>query len=179
MLMNECLFLDGLTSVTGVCVTKNEDIVVSDSSIKPKVKIYRSDGKVLSKLEGPFKHPYQVTSNTKTDHIYVVDPRLHCIMKFEGMGRYRGSFGADNLIWPCSACVDNCGNLLVCDRADRKIKMFSEEGAFIGKVLGREDGLVSPIGVCVDTVCKSGRLAIIEEELRTGGEDRVYLKVFK
>lgn len=176
--MNECLFLDGLISVTGVCTTKNEDIVVADSSIKPKVKIYRPDGKVLTRLEGGFQFPTQVTSNIRDGYIYVVDPKLHSIFHFSSMGKYLGHFGTDLLTWPCSASVDLNGNLLVCDRAEKKIQMFTSEGIYIGKVLGREDGLVSPIGVSIDTVCKSGRLAIVEEELIPGGKDRVYLKVF-
>lgn len=84
-----------------------------------------------------------------------------------------GSEGSANgqLKFPRGVCVDQQGNVIVADRNNDRVSMFSESGRFLCNLLTKDDGLKAPYGISITI---AGQLAITES-----GNNRAGFKVFQ
>ncbi|RUS88177.1 hypothetical protein EGW08_004074 [Elysia chlorotica] len=106
----------------------------------------------------------QFMATSKNGVIYVTDlgkkPRLISInnagkLRFQcpPEGNQASEGGADavvNLEAPHGVCVDSQDNVLVVDRAGRKVTLLTSEGVKVKDILTAEDGLTDPCSIAVD-----------------------------
>lgn len=90
---------------------------------------------------GPFNHPTEMLPHPNGD-IYVTDGYRNCrVHRFTRSGQLVTSWGTPGsgegqFHLPHSIAVDAAGMLLVADRANKRIQIFTPEGAFVGMWTG-------------------------------------------
>jgi len=90
---------------------------------------------------GPFNHPTEMLPHPNGD-IYVTDGYRNCrVHRFTRSGQLVTSWGTPGsgegqFHLPHSIAVDADGNLCVADRANKRIQIFTPEGAFVGMWTG-------------------------------------------
>jgi DNA-binding beta-propeller fold protein YncE len=96
---------------------------------------------LAERAAGPFNHPTEMIAHPNGD-IYVTDgyrnARVH---RFTGDGKLKTSWGTpghaeSQFHLPHSIAFDSDGKLYVADRANRRIQIFTPDGAFLGQWTG-------------------------------------------
>jgi len=96
---------------------------------------------LVERAAGPFNHPTEMMKHPNGD-IYVTDgyqnARVH---RFAADGTLKTSWGAPGkgpgqFHLPHSIAFDDAGNLLVADRSNRRIQIFTPEGQYLGEWTG-------------------------------------------
>ncbi len=96
---------------------------------------------LVERAAGPFNHPTEMLPHPNGD-IYVTDgyrnARVH---RFSADGTLKTSWGTPGkgpgqFHLPHSIAIDDDGNLLVCDRSNKRIQIFTPDGEFIGQWTG-------------------------------------------
>jgi hypothetical protein len=135
-----------------VYTTDRSDSVAKSFSLDGKVKLalgtagqHSDTGKVtnwlVERAAGPFNHPTEMMAHPNGD-IYVTDgyrnARVH---RFTRDGRLVTSWGSPGngegqFHLPHSIAIDDDGRLYIADRANKRIQIFTPEGAFLGQWTG-------------------------------------------
>ena len=135
-----------------VYTTDRIDSVAKSFTLDGKVKLalgtpgqHSDTGEVTNWLAqraaGPFNHPTEMLAHPNGD-IYVTDgyrnARVH---RFSADGKLKASWGTPGhgpgqFHLPHSIAVDADANLLVADRANKRIQIFSPDGDFLGQWTG-------------------------------------------
>ena len=135
-----------------VYTTDRIDSVAKSFSLDGKVKLQLGTPGVASdtgnvenwlveRAAGPFNHPTEMLPHPNGD-IYVTDgyqnARVH---RFAADGTLKTSWGAPGkgpgqFHLPHSIAIDDDGNLLVADRANRRIQIFTPEGKYLSEWTG-------------------------------------------
>ncbi|HEX3881311.1 MAG TPA: 6-bladed beta-propeller [Stellaceae bacterium] len=135
-----------------VYTTDRIDSVAKSFSLDGKVKLSLGTPGVASdtgnvenwlveRAAGPFNHPTEMLPHPNGD-IYVTDgyqnARVH---RFAADGTLKTSWGAPGkgpgqFHLPHSIAIDDDGNLLVADRANRRIQIFTPEGKYLREWTG-------------------------------------------
>ena len=123
---------------TGVCVDDRDRVIVSDGG-NDRVQVFDESGKFLFQFGNEserLEYPYQCVSY---HHSFIVaDYYNHMIKVFDSEGQFLykfGGCGSENgqFKYPSGLVVDGRGNLLVCDRDNNRVQMFTMYGRFVGK----------------------------------------------
>jgi hypothetical protein len=135
-----------------VYTTDRSDSAAKSFTLDGKVKLalgtpgqHSDTGEVTNWLAqraaGPFNHPTEMLAHPNGD-IYVTDgyrnARVH---RFSADGKLKASWGTPGhgpgqFHLPHSIAVDADANLLVADRANKRIQIFSPDGDFLGQWTG-------------------------------------------
>jgi hypothetical protein len=135
-----------------VYTTDRSDSVAKSFSLDGKVKLslgtrgqHADTGAVtnwlVERAAGPFNHPTEMLPHPNGD-IYVTDgyrnARVH---RFTSDGKLVKSWGSPGqgpgqFHLPHSIALDDAGNLLVADRSNKRIQIFSPDGDFLGQWTG-------------------------------------------
>jgi 6-bladed beta-propeller protein len=135
-----------------VYTTDRSDSVAKSFSLDGKVKLrlgtpgqHSDTGKIenwlAERAAGPFNHPTEMIAHPNGD-LYVTDgyrnARVH---RFAKDGRLVKSWGEPGhgpgqFHLPHSIAIDDKGRLLVADRANKRIQIFSEDGSYQGEWTG-------------------------------------------
>src|SRR5580700_3816811 len=135
-----------------VYTTDRSDSVAKSFSLDGKVKLalgtagqHSDTGKVtnwlVERAAGPFNHPTEMMAHPNGD-IYVTDgyrnARVH---RFTRDGRLVTSWGSPGngegqFHLPHSIAIDDDGRLYIADRANKRIQIFTPEGAYLGQWTG-------------------------------------------
>jgi hypothetical protein len=101
----------------------------------------RVENWLVERAAGPFNHPTEMMPHPNGD-IYVTDgyrnARVH---RFAADGRLKASWGEPGsgrgqFHLPHSIAIDAEGRLLVADRANRRIQIFTDDGRYVGEWTG-------------------------------------------
>jgi DNA-binding beta-propeller fold protein YncE len=96
---------------------------------------------LVERAAGPFNHPTEMMKHPNGD-IYVTDgyqnARVH---RFSADGKLKTSWGAPGkgpgqFHLPHSIAFDDAGNLMVCDRSNRRIQIFTPDGEYLREWTG-------------------------------------------
>ena len=166
-----------------VYTTDRSDSVVKSFTLDGKVKLqlgtpgqHSDTGKIenwlAERAAGPFNHPTEMMRHPNGD-LYVTDgyrnARVHRFAKNGSLVKSWGEpgHGPGQFHLPHSIAIDDQGRLLVADRANKRIQIFTPEGGF----LGMWTGMGGPNDI---TRGKDGNFVIAEQE---NGGDPAYVTV--
>jgi hypothetical protein len=156
-----------------VYTTDRSDSVAKSFTLDGKVKLAlgtrgqhsdtgRIENWLAERAAGPFNHPTEMIRHPNGD-LYVTDgyrnARVH---RFAPDGRLKVSWGEPGhgpgqFHLPHSIAIDDAGRLLVADRANRRIQIFTPDGAY----LGQWNGMGGPNDISRG---KDGNFYIAEQE---------------
>ena len=139
------------SSPSGIAVSSQGKFIIADVD-KHAVSVHNSDGNLLLQFgtwgsgDYQFSSPSYVTVN-KFDDIIVSDLCNGKIKVYDHAGKYKLSFslspgtsaGNTHAHRPRGICCDQFGNILVADRDNHRISMYTTQGSFIRHVLMRPD----------------------------------------
>ena len=147
-----------LGSPFDVTVLKSGDLAVTDHASED-VKIFTMNGVLQLKINGDFKYPRGITTNSKGD-IIVVDCQLKQITvhnaqtgKIVRTIEAKDSHGAKLLVDPYYVTTTPQDHIVVTDTAAPNIKVFSSDGRYLANYGGygtRKEQVLQPYGVCCD-----------------------------
>jgi DNA-binding beta-propeller fold protein YncE len=135
-----------------VYTTDRMDSVAKSFTLDGKVKLQLGtpgehsdtgevDNWLVERAAGPFNHPTEMMAHPNGD-IYVTDGyRNSRVHRFAADGTLKTSWGTPGngegqFHLPHSIALDDAGNLLVADRSNRRIQIFTPEGKFLGQWTG-------------------------------------------
>ncbi|PVD36344.1 hypothetical protein C0Q70_03323 [Pomacea canaliculata] len=138
---------------SGIAVAADGNFVVSDF-VRNKVLAFTPAGQFVHELGGrgvTFHQPRYVTVSQQGD-IIVSDSGSHQLKVFDQSWKYIRSIGGYGkqdgcLKFPHATCVDVFGNILVCDRYNDRVSVFTRRGEFVRHLLTAAHGIRHPQGL--------------------------------
>ena len=143
---------EGQIKPWGVTVTKNSNIVISDTLDKC-IKIYNMEGLCLQKF-GKFLCPCGIAVNkdgnfVATDFfsasVYVIDITGKALHKFD----FRTDSDA-HMSGRSHICITKNDNLVISDMSNNSVKLFDRSGNLLHQMLCQDIQMSSTSGVCQD-----------------------------
>ncbi|XP_022805531.1 uncharacterized protein LOC111342694 [Stylophora pistillata] len=124
----------------GVCVTSDGRFIVVVEYSNSRIQVFTMDGKPVLKFgdSGSDRLDHPIGCVCYEDKFIATDSSNNCVKVFDSKGQFLYKFGeignADGeLNNPYGVCVDKYGEIVVCDKLNNRIQMFTLEGTFIGK----------------------------------------------
>jgi len=118
------------------------------------VKVLTPDGsKLLLTISDPDRHcPYYAVCHQ--DRFVVSYPRTNNVKIFSKDGVFLYGIGTSGsgdgqLSFPAGICFDTFANLVVCDRGNSRLQIFTIDGKFVNSIEGEYNGLKAPWSVGV------------------------------
>ncbi|RJQ43513.1 MAG: hypothetical protein C4538_12095 [Nitrospiraceae bacterium] len=160
-----------------IATSKAGEIYVVDSD-QDLIKVFNSDGSFKYSFggsgssNGQFTFPTSISIHETSGEIIVVDRQLRQsgtemshgarVQVFDLNGIYKRSFGeygigAGKLSRPVGVIKDEVGRIYVSDAYQQVVRVFDENGLYIGSIYGTENPLRTPLGLVRG---KSNRLFI-------------------
>ncbi|PFX16060.1 E3 ubiquitin-protein ligase TRIM71 [Stylophora pistillata] len=126
----------------GVCVTSDGRFIVVVEYSNSRIQVFTMDGKPVLKFgdSGSDRLDHPIGCVCYEDKFIATDSSNNCVKVFDSKGQFLYKFGeignADGeLNNPYGVCVDKYGEIVVCDKLNNRIQMFTLEGTFIGKTM--------------------------------------------
>ena len=123
-----------------VFITSDGRFIVLTDYMNNRIQVFTMDGEPVFKFgnRGPERLDHPICCVCYEEKFFVTEFNNKCVKVFDERGQFLYKFGEKGngdgqLIQPCGLCVDNYGNLLVCDMENEHILQFSLEGTFTGK----------------------------------------------
>ena len=155
----------------GIAVTTTGNFVVTDVD-RHAVSIHSPDGTLLSQFGTWGNGNYQFNCPAfvavgQDNRIYISDTCNCCIKIFDSTGKFQtkiqfgGVSGASgsNMKRPQGICLDHQGNVLMADRDNHRISIYSLDGNLQRHVITRYDGIKYPCDIKIDS---NGSLVMVE-----------------
>ena len=154
----------------GIAAMPSGNFVVADVD-RHMVSIHSPDGGLLTQFGCWGSGDYQFNSPTyiavtKDEHIIVSDSCNGFIKVFDKTGTFVRKFSSssghvlqDHLRRPQGLCADSQGNILLADRENHRISMFTLEGQFVRHLVSRLNGIKYPCDVRANA---AGQLVVVE-----------------
>ena len=173
------LYINGRSEINGIATDRNDNLILTNIGIRPEVMIYDiKSQKIRTSLNlrknGHFSRPSYVHVCKVTGSIYVSDTGKHCVRVFDNTGRHISNIGRRELVWPLGLTTTKEGDLLVADRVNHRICVYSD-GRFRKTLLTSEDGISDPMGIAIS---HNSTLAVVSHTLLYKG-NKYSLQVFR
>ncbi|XP_019638169.1 PREDICTED: uncharacterized protein LOC109480421 [Branchiostoma belcheri] len=146
---------------------RNNHVIVtwSDGAFSGGVQAFQPDGKVVWDGQRRMKTPTNVAVNGE-GNIFVSDFNTHYIYRFDENGRYVMRFGGagrsgGDLNHPRGICADSSGHILVADRDNQRVVVYTDRGEYVRHIAVRAK---LPTGVAVGP---GGQLVVINHDTIT------------
>jgi len=108
-----------------------------------KIKVLSPDGKdLLLSFSAPGCDLYPCCTVYHQDKFFVCYSGAHCVKVFNNTGVYLYDIGSEGssdgqLSRPTGLAVDKLNRLIVCDRGNERLKLFTLDGKFVTKIEGQ------------------------------------------
>jgi sugar lactone lactonase YvrE len=150
----------GMSSLVGMCIGPQNDILFTDSRLGSIYKI-SSNRKSLEKLNDSLviKQPTGIAWSKVNNEIWVVETAEHRILVLDTNGKPKKTIGirgtgAGEFNFPTFIWIDESGMAFVVDAMNFRIQIFNSKGEFINNFGQAGDGsgyLARPKGIATDT----------------------------
>jgi DNA-binding beta-propeller fold protein YncE len=123
---------------TGIAIDKDNFIYVAYASIT-NCKIVKYNEQTHEKItwgkfgtnEGEFIYPFEIAIDNTNNWLYVTDSINNCIQRFNLDGDFQFKWGEKQLNCPTGIIVDHENNVMIADRNNQTIKIFSPNGKYL------------------------------------------------
>ena len=116
--------------------------IVVTERLGHRIQVLSRDGKTISIFgdRDPEKLLYPISCVPYQNNFFVPDSDNNCIKVFDQSGTFLCKFGKQGnqdgqFLLPRGMLLDNCDNVLVCDRNNNRVQQFSSDGRFTGKTI--------------------------------------------
>ncbi|PFX21614.1 E3 ubiquitin-protein ligase TRIM71 [Stylophora pistillata] len=127
-----------LKNPASVCIKSDGEFIVVVEYGNSRIQVFTMDGEPVLKFGdiGPERLNHPIACVCYEDKFIVTDLKNNCVKVFDSKGQFSHKFGEKGngdgqLEMPTGLCIDNYGNLLLCDVV--RIQQFTLEGTFTGK----------------------------------------------
>nr|XP_022345839.1 LOW QUALITY PROTEIN: tripartite motif-containing protein 55-like [Crassostrea virginica] len=136
----------------------NGDILVGMYKLtEAKVTRYTKAGKEIQNIQRDnkgqklYRLPYYITENINGD-ICTSDYNKRAVVVVNKSGQHRFSYTGQgqSQFQPYGICTDVLSHILVCEIISESVHLLDQDGEFLSVILSPQQGIKSPIGVCVD-----------------------------
>ena len=150
----------------GLCIDTNGDVMVADSG-NNRISVFSKQLKFKSCLGiGHLQYPQDV--KLSDDHIVVLDFGTKCFHFFSRDGHLLSScvpqgYKDSSVNSPLFFCLDAASNIIISDRYNHAIKIFTELGHHIhtiGRYGNGRGEFIRPLGVCIS---KLGNIFVVSD----------------
>ncbi len=150
-----------------LCIATNSkgDIIVSDYLVH-SLFMYDQHGTFVRRIghSGTFNHPAFICIDAD-DNIIVSDTNNDCVQIFDPSGNFLLQFGSPGngkgeLKQPFGVATDG-KHILVVDSGNRRLQIFTKEGAFAGLIESVDDPFDQPRGMAIST---DGRVYVADRD---------------
>ena len=146
----------------GLCCLHSGEVAVTFFP-DGKVVIYNRCGKIIQELDEKLLRPYQVAQNKVNNDLYVCDKNsfTECssgkVVALDASYHSRYEYtGQDNAeFYPMDLCTDSAGHVLITDYKNHRVHILDKDGRFLQYLLTREQGLLEPVSIDVDSKGKA------------------------
>ena len=131
------------------------------------IKVLTPDGKNLLQsfsAPGSYQEPWCVVY--QQDKIFVSYPEVNRVTVFNNAGEYLYDIGSEGsgdgqLLFPCGLAIDKFNRLIVCDRGNSRLQLFTPDGKYVSKVAGSVFDHISHLVGCA--VSNTGHLFVTDK----------------
>ena len=134
-----------------VAVNENNEIAVTEADIH-RTQVFNGNGTHLRSFGkkgdqlGDFECPVGIAFHN--NNIIVAEFRNHRVQLFNRQGESLGQFGGEGnldhqLKTPIGLSIDSDGNIIVVDKGNKLVKIFSDDGQILFHI-GTEDSFITP-----------------------------------
>ena len=108
-----------------------------------QIKVLSPDGNdLLQSFSAPDYDSYPCCAIYHQDTFFVSYPHAHCVKVFNNAGVYQYDIGCegsgDGQLWfPLGLVIDKFNQLIVCDRGNKRLELFTLDGKFVTKITGQ------------------------------------------
>lgn len=138
----------------------NEDILIGmHNKQEAKIVRFESTGKELETIQRNSKtgedlycYPHYITEGPTGD-VCASDFEKFSVITVNRKGEYKFTYKGPKKaqFFPHGICTDKVGNILVCDNQCKyRIHMLDPDGVFLRFLLSKDDGILEPLGLCID-----------------------------
>ena len=161
----------------GIAIEEDNQLILIADSGNSRVQIVSFEGQFMTRFgQDTLKYPWSIT--VSNEHVFITDTGLHALLKFN-RNSYKlvmrtGTQGSEDgqFDYPRGLCVDYNGDVLLADRDNNRVSVFSKDLIFIsnigiGQLKGPRDVKLTPDSVvvvldwspkCVHFYSKNGHL---------------------
>ena len=168
---------DNELSATGIAIDEDNKLILIADCLNSRVQIVSFDGLFMNRFgQDTLERPYGIT--VSIEHVFITDTELNALLQFDRNnyevvmrtgteGSEEGQFNS-----PQGLCIDYNGDVLVADRDNNRVSVFSKDLIFVsnigvGQLKNPEDVKLTPDSVvvvldwspkCVHFYSKNGHL---------------------
>ena len=143
-------YLPSGADVSGMCLTGDGEILATDG-VSDQVHLINNEKILESSWTLPRLLGEDHDSKTSgiacnsNDHLYVTDSANHCVKVTDKTGKFLFKFGSQGqrptqFNNPTGITIDNKDRVLVADRGNNRVQLFTPEGRFIRFIVRYHDG---------------------------------------
>ena len=141
-------------------------IITCDLNDK-QIKVLSPDGNdLLQSFSAPDGDYAPFSAVYHEDTFFVSYPRAHCVKVFNNAGVYQYDIGCEGsgdgqLKFPIGLVIDKFNQLIVCDRGNRRLQLFTLDGKFVTKITGQH---FDASCLCNVAVNKNGNVLVLDHD---------------
>lgn len=145
---------------SGLVLDENGNFIVTDIKLQ-KIFWFTPKGKLIDEMlfSSNFLNEPRYATISSLGQLIVSDSGNHCIRIFDKSGRVCTSFGSfgrndGQFRFPYGVCTDASGNIIVADRYNDRVSLFTKRGDFVNHIVTANQGIYRPQGVALSSDLK-------------------------
>ena len=130
---------DNELRANGIAIDENNKLIFIADWGNSRVQIVSFEGQFMTKFgQDTLKRSYCIT--VSDEHVFITDIGLHALLKFDRnsyeLVMRTGNQGSENgqFNYPSGLCIDYSGDILVADRNNNRVSVFSKDLIFISNI---------------------------------------------
>ena len=130
---------DNELRATGIAIDEDNKLIFIADCFNCRVQIVSFEGRFMTRFgQDTLKYPYNLT--VSNEHVYITDRGLNALLQFDRKSyelvKRTGTKGSENGLfnYPSRLCIDYNGDVLVADRGNNRVSVFSKDLIFISNI---------------------------------------------
>ena len=130
---------DNELRATGIAIDEDNKLIFIADCFNSRVQIVSFEGQFMTRFgQDTLKYPYNLT--VSNEHVYITDRGLNALLQFDRKSyelvKRTGTKGSENGLfnYPSGLCIDYNGDVLVANRGNNRVSVFSKDLIFISNI---------------------------------------------
>ena len=130
---------DNELKATGIAIDEDDQLIFIADCDNKRVQIFSSEGQFIGKFgQDKLKLPCGIA--VSNEHVFITDVGVHALLQFDKnsyeLVRRTGTEGSEDGQFniPLGLCIDTNGDVLITDRGNNRVSVFSKDFQFISNI---------------------------------------------